>query len=107
MSIEATDLRPDGECMSCAEGFDIDALPHERCPVSKRACDHHCNCLWTHDTCHWCHAEPNGYGGVDIPFDRLPRCGSVHQPGNTHNLWVTPCKFHRNHIGRHSYEPEA
>lgn len=40
------------ECFSCDE---VNA--EEKCPKSKRACGHHCNCSWVHDHCHWCDKE--------------------------------------------------
>jgi len=37
------------ECASCGEGD-----PRNECPQSKRPCGHHCNHVWTHDSCDWC-----------------------------------------------------
>jgi hypothetical protein len=36
-------------CVSCSEGES-----QNECPESKRACGHHCNHTWTHDSCCWC-----------------------------------------------------
>jgi hypothetical protein len=41
----------EGECYSCGEPG------AGKCPKSKRACGHHCNCSWVHDHCHWCGEE--------------------------------------------------
>lgn len=56
---------PNDDCLTCAEGFLAEG--DERCPNAKRPCGHHCNCLWTHDLCHWCDAFPDGDGGLTIP----------------------------------------
>lgn len=39
---------PDAECVSCGEG-----RPTE-CASSRRACGHHCNHSWSHESCCWC-----------------------------------------------------
>lgn len=49
--------RTDVECGSCGEG-----TPAGECPKSKRPCGHHCNHVWTHDTCDWCGIEFLGDG---------------------------------------------
>jgi hypothetical protein len=52
------------ECDTCAEigGYgegDVEAVREldGRCPQSRRPCGHHCNHLWTNDSCHWCDGE--------------------------------------------------
>jgi hypothetical protein len=42
---------PQEACGSCGE------TPENECPASKRPCGHHCNHVWTHDTCDWCGKE--------------------------------------------------
>lgn len=49
-------------CTSCHEG-----IPRNECPGSKRACGHHCNCLWSQDVCDWCPAHVNDDGDVVVP----------------------------------------
>lgn len=47
-----------GECGSCGE-----VAPDEaRCPNSRRPCGHHCNHVWTQDSCCWC-GSPVGEAG--------------------------------------------
>lgn len=49
------------DCDTCAEpGSGIEG----ECPMSKRSCGHHCNCVWVHDVCHWCGAEINEDGDL-------------------------------------------
>lgn len=42
----------DVECVPCGEGD-----PVGECPESRRPCGHHCNHIWTHDSCCWCGAD--------------------------------------------------
>lgn len=49
---EAEIIRQRSECASCGEGS-----PKGECPKSQRACGHHCNHSWTHDSCDWCGFE--------------------------------------------------
>lgn len=44
----------DKECISCEE-----EQPFNECPKSKRNCGHHCNHVWSHDSCCWCGKEFN------------------------------------------------
>jgi hypothetical protein len=37
---------PSEECLTCGS-----EVSDQRCPKSKRACGHHCNCSWVHDRC--------------------------------------------------------
>ena len=51
----------DPECDTCTEpGSGIEG----ECPMSKRPCGHHCNCVWENDHCHWCDAEVNEDGDL-------------------------------------------
>lgn len=50
-------------CDSCVEGW---GEPDE-CPLSRRQCGHHCNCLGYNDHCHWCDAEHDEDGNVVMP----------------------------------------
>jgi len=42
------------DCATCGEGSEC---PLGECENSKRACGHHCNCIWTQDSCCWCGYE--------------------------------------------------
>lgn len=51
-----------GQCVSCEQYGREDSLEAEsgipeKCPESKRPCGHHCNHIWTHDSCCWCGVE--------------------------------------------------
>lgn len=45
------------DCADCGE-----LMPEQCCPKSRRPCGHHCDCVWTQDTCHWCGVEFHGDG---------------------------------------------
>lgn len=47
-------LDPAEECLSCKESL---GEPNE-CPHPVRPCGHHCNHIWTHDTCCCGYEEP-------------------------------------------------
>lgn len=57
-------------CGSCGEG-----MPRAECPQSPRECGHHCNCSWTQDVCHYCHAE------FGLHADMLKKGGVYRLPG--------------------------
>jgi transcription elongation factor Elf1 len=78
----------DSECLSCGEGD-----PPNECPKSKRPCGHHCNHVWTHDSCHWCDYEvPND----DTPALTCPKCGgpAALNPRNDALACFTPGCFY-------------
>lgn len=47
------------ECGTCGEFGD---RRRGECPNGQRPCLHHCNCVWIHDSCHWCPAHVNDDG---------------------------------------------
>ena len=47
----------DDDCVTCTEIVPGLELPIDKCRFSERGCGHHCNHVWTHDTCCWCHYE--------------------------------------------------
>lgn len=51
-------------CDSCEEDPEPDNpedVDNYKCPNSKRPCGHHCNHIWSHDTCCWC--------GIELPTE--------------------------------------
>lgn len=68
---------PEGECGSCGES------PEGECPKSLRPCGHHCNHVWTHDSCDWCGEE----FGPEPPSE----CGD----------WPAPCNHDPAHERQH------
>lgn len=52
----------------CEEG--AQGYPHS-CAASKRACGHHCSCIWVHDACCWCGTEFGEYGEAETEEDRM------------------------------------
>ena len=53
------------ECDTCGE---VEGVEGE-CANPKRVCGHHCNCMWTHDSCCWCAVRFCG------------DCEELHEPG--------------------------
>jgi hypothetical protein len=53
MTLQITGDDPDkkDDCGTCGMGS---AIEDDKCSKSQRPCGHHCNHVWTHDTCDWC-----------------------------------------------------